>query len=59
MMWNMRCGCPSCGDAESPPPLLKTCWDDGGNHVEVYLCGCGCRFAVTVEVLDPSDEEQV
>ncbi len=54
----MVIGCPCCGDAESP--ILKTCWDEDGGHIEVYRCVCGCRFAVTVEVLDrPSADGQV
>ncbi len=42
--------CPFCGGRDTSD--LKSCWDEDGAHVEVYQCVCGCRFSVTLEVLE-------
>ncbi|CDF30691.1 unknown [Methanoculleus sp. CAG:1088] len=44
------CDCPFCGGRDTSD--LKSCWDEDGAHVEVYQCVCGCRFSVTLEVLE-------
>lgn len=42
--------CPFCGGRDTSD--LKSCRDEDGAHVEVYQCVCGCRFSVTLEVLE-------